>query len=35
MWFIPNNNKNLRADMPDNAGTPDNVVRLLMFWYAC
>ena len=30
MWFIPNNNQNLRDDMPDNTGMPGNVVCLLM-----
>ena len=29
-WFISNNNKNLCNDMPDNTGTPGNVVCLLM-----
>ena len=29
-WFIPNNNKNLRDDTPDNTSTPGNVVCLLM-----
>ena len=30
MWFIPNNNKNLCDDTPDNTSTPGNVVHLLM-----
>ena len=29
-WFIPNNNKNLLDDTPDNTSMPGNVVRLLM-----
>ena len=29
-WFIPNNNKNLCNNTPDNTGMPGNVVRLLM-----